>query len=42
MGRLDAILERVSRGEEVIVERRGTPVAALMSAVKFDAVRVLC
>ena len=37
--RLAETLGQVARGDEFIVDRRGTPLAALISAAKFDRLR---
>jgi len=39
--RLGATLDQVSRGNEFIVERKGEPVAALVSAARMEQVRRL-
>lgn len=39
--RLAAVLDRVSRGEELIVEYRGKPFAALIPAAKIELMRRL-
>lgn len=37
--RLGAALDRVSRGDELTIHRRGRPLAVLISALKFDVMR---
>jgi prevent-host-death family protein len=37
---LSALLEHVARGEEVVITRRGQPIARLMPAVAADAEEV--
>lgn len=39
--RLGTTLDQVSRGDEFIVERRGQPVAALVSIARMEQVRQL-